>query len=86
MKPPRALTPASALLRLSASVTAACASRTEIGALQAGVDIPLGSNMSFNIDVKKIYMKADVNTAAGAKVTTLDINPVLIGVGLGWKF
>jgi len=56
------------------------------GALQIGADIPLGSSMSLNFDVKKIYMKTDVNTATGAKLTTLDINPVLIGVGLGWKF
>jgi len=56
------------------------------GALQIGADIPLGSSMSLNFDVKKIYMKTDVSTAAGAKLTTLDINPVLIGVGLGWKF
>jgi len=31
-------------------------------------------------------MKIDVNTAAGAYVTTLKIDPVLFGVGLGWKF
>lgn len=55
------------------------------GALQAGVDIPVNKNMSLNIDLKKIYMKTDVKTAAGAYVTTLKVDPVLFGIGLGWK-
>ena len=37
MKPPVAFTPLSAALRLSASITGACLSRTLIGALHAGV-------------------------------------------------
>jgi outer membrane protein len=56
------------------------------GALQVGFDVPINKNLSFNVDLKKIYMKIDVNTAAGAYVTTLKIDPVLLGVGLGWKF
>lgn len=56
------------------------------GALQVGADIPLSGNLSFNVDVKKVWMKADVSTAAGAYVTTLKVDPVLFGVGLGWKF
>ncbi|MDO8813111.1 MAG: OmpW family outer membrane protein [Gallionella sp.] len=56
------------------------------GALQMGFDVPINKNLSFNVDLKKIYMKIDVNTAAGAYVTTLKIDPVLLGVGLGWKF
>jgi outer membrane protein len=56
------------------------------GALQVGFDVPINKNLSFNVDLKKVYMKIDVNTAAGAYVTTLKIDPVLFGVGLGWKF
>lgn len=56
------------------------------GALQAGFDVPLTSTMTFNVDVKKTYMKTDISTAAGAPVGTLTLDPVLIGVGLGWKF
>ena len=56
------------------------------GALQVGFDVPVNKNLSFNVDLKKVYMKIDVNTAAGAYVTTLKIDPVLFGVGLGWKF
>lgn len=55
-------------------------------ALQVGFDVPLKNNMSFNVDLKKVYMKTDVSTTAGAYVTTLKIDPVLFGIGLGWKF
>lgn len=56
------------------------------GALQVGFDIPVNKDLSFNVDLKKVYMKIDVNTAAGAYVTTLKIDPVLFGIGLGWRF
>jgi outer membrane protein len=57
-------------------------------ALQVGVDVPITGNMSFNVDVKKVWMKTDVylNAPGGGKVGTVDLNPWLFGVGLGWKF
>lgn len=55
------------------------------GALQVGVDIPVAKDMYFNIDVKKVFIKTDV-TAAGAKIDTFKVDPLLVGVGLGWKF
>ena len=55
------------------------------GALQAGVDIPLGKKMYFNVDVKKIYISTDVYLS-GAKQGTFKVDPLLIGVGLGWRF
>jgi outer membrane protein len=61
--------------------------KTSIGAaLQVGVDIPLKDGMSLNIDLKKVFMKTDVTDTAGTYVTTLKVDPMLIGVGLGWKF
>lgn len=54
-------------------------------ALQAGVDIPLSGNLSLNLDVKKVYIRTDVS-AAGANLGTFKIDPVLFGVGLGWRF
>jgi outer membrane protein len=56
------------------------------GALQVGFDVPLINNMSLNVDLKKVYMKTDVSTTAGTYVSTLKIDPVLFGIGLGWKF
>ena len=55
------------------------------GALQVGVDIPLNKNLSLNFDVKKVYIKTDV-FAGGAKAGTFKVDPVLVGVGLGWRF
>ena len=55
------------------------------GALQVGVDIPLSKNLYLNFDVKKVYIKTDV-FAGGAKAGTFKVDPVLVGVGLGWRF
>ena len=55
------------------------------GALQVGVDIQLNKNLSLNFDVKKVYIKTDV-FAGGAKQGTFKVDPVLVGVGLGWRF
>ena len=55
------------------------------GALQLGVDIPLGKNLYFNVDVKKVYISTDVYLS-GAKQGTFKVDPLLVGVGLGWRF
>lgn len=54
-------------------------------ALQAGVDIPLAKNLYLNVDVKKVQIKTDVSSF-GTKVGEFKVNPVLFGVGLGWRF
>ena len=54
-------------------------------ALQAGVDFQIDKNLFINVDVKKIFIKTDV-TSNGAYLTTLTLNPVVFGVGVGMKF
>lgn len=54
-------------------------------ALQVGVDIPLAKNLYLNVDVKKVFIKTDVYSF-GAKAGTFKVDPVLVGVGLGWRF
>lgn len=54
-------------------------------AFQAGMDIPLDRNWSINLDVKKVYIRTDVY-AAGSSVGRLRVDPVLYGVGLGYRF
>lgn len=54
-------------------------------ALQVGVDIPLSGNMYLNFDVKKVYIRTDV-AAAGTKVGQFKVDPLLVGVGMGWRF
>ncbi|MGD9773276.1 OmpW/AlkL family protein [Diaphorobacter sp.] len=51
------------------------------GALQVGVDYLLDKNWSLNLDVKKVYIDTDVRG-----VGTLKVDPVLIGVGVGYRF
>ena len=54
-------------------------------ALQAGVDIPLGDNLYLNFDVKKVQIRTDLSIG-GVKQGTVKVDPVLFGVGLGWRF
>ncbi|MHB1091500.1 OmpW/AlkL family protein [Thiobacillus sp.] len=56
------------------------------GALQAGVDIAVTKNGYINLDVKKIWIGTTVKTAAGATLTDLDLNPVVWGIGYGFRF
>ena len=63
-------------------------------ALQAGVDIDLDGEpggWAFNADVKKVWISPDVTidftTALGTSVNAdVDIDPVIVGVGLGYRF
>lgn len=55
------------------------------GALQVGVDIPLSGNMYLNFDLKKVYIKSNVNKA-GNSIGTFQVDPVLFGMGVGWRF
>ncbi len=55
------------------------------GALQLGVDIPVAKDVYLNFDVKKVYIKTDVS-AAGNKIGTFKVDPVLFGIGLGGRF
>ena len=55
-------------------------------ALQVGVDIPLDKKLSLNVDLKKVYIKTDVYGPTGASLGTLKLDPVLFGVGVGYRF
>jgi outer membrane protein len=54
-------------------------------AFQAGVDVPLTKQVSLNFDVKKVHIQTDVY-ASGTKAGTLKLDPVLVGVGVGYRF
>lgn len=55
------------------------------GALQAGVDIPLDKNWSINLDLKKVYIRTHVYVS-GVNQGTLKLDPLLAGVGIGYRF
>lgn len=60
--------------------------KSSIGpALQAGVDVKLQKNLYLNFDVKKVYIDSDI-TLNGTKVSHVNLDPLLVGVGLGWRF
>jgi len=61
-------------------------------ALQAGVDINLKDGWLINADIKYVWLDTDVklkNPLAGnawTKIDSLDINPWVVGIGIGKKF
>lgn len=58
-------------------------------ALQAGLDVNLKDGWLINADVKYVTISTDVKANLGGnwtKIDSLDINPWVIGVGIGKKF
>lgn len=53
--------------------------------LQAGVDYAVAKQWSINFDVKKAQIRSDV-MIGGAKVSRVKIDPLMIGVGVGYRF
>lgn len=56
------------------------------GALQAGVDIPLKDNWYANLDVKKVFISTTAKFSPSGVRADVDINPWILGVGVGYKF
>lgn len=56
-------------------------------AAQVGADFQIAPQWFLNVDVKYVTIDTDIFVkASGAKVTKLDIDPLLIGVGIGYRF
>lgn len=55
-------------------------------ALQAGVDVALDAHWVVNADVKKIWHNVDVDINGGAVRADVDLDPWIVGVGLGYRF
>lgn len=55
------------------------------GALQVGFDYKIGQNSYLNFDLKKVYIQSDVKVG-GAKVSTAKLDPLLVGIGWGFRF
>jgi len=54
-------------------------------AAQAGVDFKVAKQCFINLDVKYVQIRSDVK-AGGTKVTTVKVDPMLYGVGVGYRF
>ena len=62
-------------------------SRSSVGgALQAGFDVKVGANSYINLDVKKVYIQTDLTNSVAGKLSTIKGDPLLVGVGYGFKF
>ncbi|NBX03002.1 MAG: OmpW family protein [Alphaproteobacteria bacterium] len=55
-------------------------------ALQAGVDYMLDDHWLINLDIKKIWINSDVKFNGGAIAADVDIDPLVVGIGFGYKF
>ena len=53
--------------------------------IQAGLDFKIDKNWSVNVDVKKVQIRSDVSIS-GAKVSAVKVDPLLVGVGIGYRF
>lgn len=61
-------------------------SRNSFGlALQAGVDYAIDKNWSINFDIKKVTIRTDLSSN-GNKIGTIKVDPLLVGVGVGYRF
>jgi outer membrane protein len=56
------------------------------GALQAGADFPLGGNWYANVDVKRVWISTDITYKPSGVTAKADIDPWIIGAGVGYKF
>ena len=51
-------------------------------ALQVGFDYALDKNWSLNFDVKKVY----IDTTVSGGIGKFKVDPVLVGLGVGYRF
>jgi len=54
-------------------------------ALQAGFDWAINDRVVLNLDVKKVQIRTDVSSF-GVKAGEFKVDPLLIGVGVGYRF
>jgi outer membrane protein len=55
-------------------------------ALQAGIDYKIDDKYILNLDVKKIWINTDVKINGGAIRADVDLNPWVVGAGIGYTF
>lgn len=55
-------------------------------AVQAGADYWLNDHWGLNVDVKKLWLDIDGKLNNGAITTDIDLDPVIVGVGVSYRF
>ncbi|TFW13315.1 OmpW/AlkL family protein [Duganella callida] len=54
-------------------------------ALQAGADVAIDQHWSINFDAKKVQIRSDV-LIGGVKASRVKLDPLLLSVGIGYRF
>jgi len=54
--------------------------------LQAGVDYHLGGRWYLNFDVKQLFLNTTAKINGGQIRANVDLNPTLVGAGIGYRF
>ncbi len=54
-------------------------------ALQVGADFKIDKHWSINLDVKKVQIRSDL-LAGGAQIGHVKVDPVLVGLGIGYRY
>jgi outer membrane protein len=61
--------------------------RSEVGAVfQAGIDLRITDRWFGNLDIKKLLVKAYASVDDGAFTSSGHLNPLLVGLGIGYRF
>jgi outer membrane protein len=61
--------------------------RSEVGAaLQAGLDYQLSDRWYGNVDIKKLFVASYASVDDGLITSSGHINPLIVGVGIGYRF
>ena len=55
-------------------------------AFNLGFDYILSDNNYFNIDIKKYDLPTDVNINSGVATADVDLDPLAVSIGYGWRF
>lgn len=55
-------------------------------ALQAGLDYAINDRWSVNFDIKKIWLNLDARVGAARTPASVDLDPWVIGAGIGYRF
>ncbi|MBX3605150.1 MAG: OmpW family protein [Piscinibacter sp.] len=65
---------------------AATIDKNSVGlAVGAGFDYEFSKGMVFNVDIKKVQIRTDVSVG-GTNLGQFKVDPLLVGVGVGWRF
>ena len=55
-------------------------------ALQAGLDYQLNDHWFLNAEIDQVFVRTTANIAQNAISAKVDVNPFLLGVGIGYRF